>query len=77
MGNGNVEQEYLEDKKYIHKTLDKTASDVEKLHEKFETFKLDVVQKLAIIQTKMGLYSIIGSLVAGSIVSYIMNKLLG
>ena len=67
------EEEYLADKKYIHKTLEHTVLYVEKLNDKFEVFKLETSNKLAVIQTKLALYVGIGSVVVSAVVSILLH----
>ena len=69
----NLEREYLEDKKYIHETLENTRKHTEKLHEKLDEFKLEVTKSLATIQTKLAMYVAGGSVVVGMIVNYVMS----
>ena len=69
------EEEYLADKKYIHKTLEHTVLYVEKLNDKFEVFKLETSNKLAVIQTKLALYVGVGSVVISAGVTFLLQHL--
>ena len=66
---------YLEDKKYIHKTLEHTAEFVGKLNEKFDDFKLDTAKSIIAIQTKLAIYVALSSVVTGAAVNIIAKAL--
>lgn len=76
MDSRKLEQEYLEDKKYIHDTLEHTRKHTEKLHDKLETFKLEVHTALAVIQTKLAMYVVAGSVVTGIAVNVLSGLII-
>ncbi len=74
LGTGmSMEKEYLQDKKYIHSTLEHTKEHTEKLYDKLNDFKLDVTQSLAEIKTKLTIYIAIASVSVGVIVQVVFH----
>ena len=66
MGDSN----YSEDKRYILETIKHTAEYVGKIDENLNAFKLDVSNKIAVIQTKLMIYVAGGSVVMSVAVNY-------
>jgi len=67
MGDNN----YLEDKRYILETIKNTSEYVSKLDKNFTDFKLDVSNKITVIQTKLMIYVAGGSVVMSVAVNYV------
>jgi hypothetical protein len=70
-------EDYVEDKKYIHETLKHTAKYVKELDGKFEEFKLTTATSIATIQTKLGVYVLVGSFIMGVAVNIGIKLLFG
>ena len=71
MGDNN----YSEDKRYILETIKKTSEYVEALDKNFTGFKIEVSNKIAIIQTKLMIYVAGGSVVMSVAVNYIAKAI--
>ena len=67
MGDNN----YLEDKRYILETIKHTSEYVGKLDKNFTDFKLEVSNKITVIQTKLMIYVAGGSVVMSVAVNYV------
>ena len=61
---------YSEDKRYIIETIKHTSEYVSKLDKNFNDFKLEVSNKITIIQTKLMIYVAGGSVVMSVAVNY-------
>lgn len=66
---------YSEDKRYILETLKKTSEYVDTLDKNFNGFKLEVSNKIAIIQTKLMIYVAGGSVVMSVAVNYVAKAI--
>ena len=74
---GNIEEEYLRDKKYIHDTLEHTRDHMERLYGKMDDFKIETTKSIAIIQTKLAMYSVGVGVVVGVAMNLIAHFLKG
>jgi hypothetical protein len=68
-----TEEQYNQDKLWIQKTLDKNSDDVGKLFGKFEEFKIETTSAIAVIQTKLALYVMMGSSFVSVVVGVIFQ----
>ena len=66
---------YSEDKRYILETIKHTSEYVGKLDKNFTDFKLEVSNKIAIIQTKLMIYVAGGSVVMSVAVNYVAKAI--
>lgn len=70
-----MSDDYIADKQYLIKTIEKTSTDVEKLYDKMDAFKLDTSKAMAIIQTKLAIYVAFGSTAASLVVAAVIKVL--
>jgi hypothetical protein len=67
--------EYVADKQYLVKTIEKASQDIERIYDKLDTFKLETTKSIAVIQTKLALYVAVGSSVASVVVGVTIKVL--
>ena len=65
--------EYITDKQYLIKTIEKASNDIEKIYDKLDAFKLETTKSIAIIQTKLALHVAVGSSVASIVVGVVIK----
>lgn len=66
---------YSEDKRYILETIKHTSEYVTTLDKNFNEFKLEVSNKITVIQTKLMMYVAAGSIVMSVAVNYVAKAI--
>lgn len=69
----SIEETYEQDRKYLHATLDKNVANVEKLFDKFETFKVEVTSSIAVIQAKLLIYASLAGFGSSALVTFLLR----